>query len=504
MPSPLRSLSLAALLTWSLAGPLSGEDAELRGAWYPWDPYQTEVVHGPLREVGGLDVQLVTRILAEADRRVSFTRLDWDEQLRLLREGRLDLAMGAYVTPERLEYARFSEPYRTETDVLVLRAGEAALLPAESPQELMEAVAAQGLRLGVVEGFYYGPEMEAFLRRPEHAGRIYPARTDAVNLQRLLEGSIDAFAADRLTASTLAWRARVSHRLAQHPIPLYQAGIRVMFSKASTTPGVVEDFNEGLRRLKESGEYTRLLRHYAMPVLLAVTVQSPWFRLFDLLGTIAFAVSGVLIARREGYDIFGAFTLAALPAVGGGVLRDLVSGRSPLAIVASPVYLYAILGTVVAGTLLFKISDAFRAPRPPADAAPTLQTRLSANIYQLFDAIGLAAFTVIGVVVAVEQGCEPLWLWGALLAAITGAGGGILRDVVRADSNNPSLKGSLYPEVALLWGLLFSLFLTWEASRLDPGEVLAGVLLTIAGALATRLLILRFGWSSPLLGPRTR
>jgi hypothetical protein len=69
-------------------------------------------------------------------------------------------------------------------------------------------------------------------------------------------------------------------------------------------------------------------------------------------------------------------------------------------------------------------------------------------------------FSVIGVIVAVESGASPLWLWGPLLAMLTGAGGGIMRDVIRADSNMPSLKGEFYAEVALIWGFLFSLFLS--------------------------------------------
>ena len=244
-----------------------------------------------------------------------------------------------------------------------------------------------------------------------------------------------------------------------------------------------------------------ILRHYAMPVLLAITVQRPWFNLFDIVGTIAFAISGVLLARREHYDIFCAFILASLPAVGGGVLRDLISGRSPLAVVASPIYLYAILATVLAGALAYKVTDYLGRRGVAPDSVQGV--KLSSNIYLFFDAVGLSAFTVICVVVAVEQQCEPLWLWGPLLAALTGAGGGIIRDVVRADSNNPNLKGSFYPEVALLWGFLFSLFLIWEAGRLNLTEVWLGVVTTILGALATRLLVMRFGLRSPLLAAAT-
>jgi polar amino acid transport system substrate-binding protein len=108
------------------------------------------------------------------------------------------------------------------------------------------------------------------------------------------------------------------------------------------------------------------------------------------------------------------------------------------------------------------------------------------------------------VVIAVEQKCEPLWLWGPLLAALTGAGGGILRDIVRADVHNPNLKGDFYPEIAVIWGLFLSLFLDWETSRLDLREIGWGVLFTMIGAFLTRLVVLRYGIRSLRLGKPVR
>ena len=117
-----------------------------------------------------------------------------------------------------------------------------------------------------------------------------------------------------------------------------------------------------------------------------------------------------------------------------------------------------------------------------------------------FDALGLAAFTVIGVVVAVEARSDPLWLWGPLLAALTGAGGGVIRDAIRADANNPFLKGTFYGEVALIWGLALSLFLTWYANLLDykPGEITLAVVITVMGALLTRMAVFHFRVRSPM------
>jgi polar amino acid transport system substrate-binding protein len=89
-------------------------------------------------------------------------------------------------------------------------------------------------------------------------------------------------------------------------------------------------------------------------------------------------------------------------------------------------------------------------------------------------------------------------LWGPLLAALTGAGGGVLRDIVRADPDNSALKRGLYAEVALVWGLLLSLFLGAQVRHISMDQVRNGILVALLGALITRLIILYRGWENPL------
>ena len=111
----------------------------------------------------------------------------------------------------------------------------------------------------------------------------------------------------------------------------------------------------------------------------------------------------------------------------------------------------------------------------------------STYFVQTFDSIGLATFTVIGVVVAVDVQVEPLWLWGPILAMLTGAGGGILRDVVRHDTAIATLRGEFYGEVALLWGLVFSIYLLRSDHTLPPTKIFYAVLIILFGAFFTRL-----------------
>jgi polar amino acid transport system substrate-binding protein len=110
-------------------------------------------------------------------------------------------------------------------------------------------------------------------------------------------------------------------------------------------------------------------------------------------------------------------------------------------------------------------------------------------MFELTDAIGLATFTVTGVVIAVRFGAEPLLLWGPLCAALSAAGGGILRDMLRADSDNPALHASFYAEISLLWGLILSLIVAWLGRVEQPHLLRIAVVLTVIGAFITRIMV---------------
>jgi len=472
----------------------------LRCGWFHWDPYQYEEQAGDISILTGLDIRMLRTIVRQAGYRIAFTeQMKWQDQLHGVELGTLDIASGAFRTADRERYAWFSDPYRTETDMLFVRRGTAGTFRAATAPQLLKEISARSFRLGVVRGYDCGPEVDAFLQDPAHAGQIVYADTDRENLDRLLDGTIDGFIGDRLVAATMAWREGTLDKIDSYRVPVFSAPIHVIFSKATCTPEMVERFNHSLAELRASGEHARITRSFVFPVLLSIITQQTWFIVPGLIGTLAFAISGVLLARKENYDIFGAFVLASLPAVGGGVLRDVLTDRYPLSIMRPPpVYMTIVIATVIGGTLLYRLSDWWRRHEAPS-TQPSRLEKWSRPLVGFFDAVGLAAFTVTGVVVAVEQQCEPLWFWGPLLAAITGAGGSIMRDAVRASSHNETLKGEFYPEIAVIWGFLFAMFLQWQTTRLDLREIGLAVMVTAAGALATRLIAERFGLRSIML-----
>jgi uncharacterized membrane protein YeiH len=130
----------------------------------------------------------------------------------------------------------------------------------------------------------------------------------------------------------------------------------------------------------------------------------------ELIGTVAFAASGALIAIEKELDHYGIIFFAIITAVGGGVIRDMLINEPLPAALANPVYVIISIVSAVVVILFYRRVVPY------------------SNILQIFDAIGLAAFTAIGAEVAILNNIDLPFVI-ITLALLTGTGGGILRDV---------------------------------------------------------------------------
>lgn len=217
-------------------------------------------------------------------------------------------------------------------------------------------------------------------------------------------------------------------------------------------------------------------------------VNAFWYITIDFVGTVAFALSGITIARSEQYSLFGAFLLAALPAVGGGIVMDWIAGRDPIAIVAYPSYVLAIVAVVLLAKLLLLFIELARGRLliffDLSYFYMSMEKRIRPRtLLVFFDSIGLASFTVTGVFTAIQFDVWPVLIWAPIFAVLNGAFGAVLRDVFRADAQNPIMKGSFYAEVAFLWGLLLAAFVEYG----PYWAAWVGVPVTLVGVSAMRM-----------------
>ncbi len=130
----------------------------------------------------------------------------------------------------------------------------------------------------------------------------------------------------------------------------------------------------------------------------------------DLLGTIAFAISGTLVAIHKKLDSFGVFIIAFVTAVGGGTLRDVLIDRNPVSWMQDLNYIYAIVGATIFTILIRKKIDYLR------------------KSLFLFDTIGLGIFTIIGTEIGIQQNFHPII--SIILGTITATFGGVIRDIL--------------------------------------------------------------------------
>jgi uncharacterized membrane protein YeiH len=153
-------------------------------------------------------------------------------------------------------------------------------------------------------------------------------------------------------------------------------------------------------------------------------------RVLDLVGIGVFAVSGALAAGRKRLDLLGVFVLAAVTAIGGGTIRDLLLDRHPMFWLTDATYLGVIV-TAVAVTFAY-----VRWRRPP------LASLLVA------DALGLALFSIAGAQIAENAGLPPAAV--VVLGTVTGVGGGVIRDVLSAEIPFVLRRGNLYASTVIV------------------------------------------------------
>ncbi|MGB0650501.1 MAG: trimeric intracellular cation channel family protein [Rhodothermales bacterium] len=153
--------------------------------------------------------------------------------------------------------------------------------------------------------------------------------------------------------------------------------------------------------------------------------------ILDIAGTFVFAVAGAFRATRHHLDLLGIMVLAVATGVGGGMMRDMLLGATPVAAIQSELY----LGVCLAGGVLVFLA---------ADRVATQWNRV-----MIMDAIGLGVFAAIGGAKGMAFGLGPIGVM--IMAALTATGGGVVRDILVREI--PAIiRHDFYATAALLGG----------------------------------------------------
>ncbi len=196
-----------------------------------------------------------------------------------------------------------------------------------------------------------------------------------------------------------------------------------------------------------------------------------FFTFIEILGTLAFASSGIRLASAKLFDWFGAYVVGFTTAIGGGTVRDLMLSLTPFWML-DPTYLVvtavALLSVIAFGRYVIRFN----------------------NTFFIFDAIGLGLFTVVGIEKTLSAGF-PLWV-GVIMGTITGAAGGVLRDIL-INEEPLIFRKEIYALACVFGGLVF-----WLCQLIGLG-VGATEVATASSVILARIVAVHYGLKLPIL-----
>jgi uncharacterized membrane protein YeiH len=204
--------------------------------------------------------------------------------------------------------------------------------------------------------------------------------------------------------------------------------------------------------------------------------SSTIFFIIEVIGTIAFGLSGVIAAAQARMDWLAACVLAVVVAVGGGTLRDILVGRLPVFWIENPWTVLVALGAAIAGITYLKL-------RP-------LENLSDSNGLLIADAAGLSAFVIIGTQIGLMAGREPFL--AVILGTITGTAGGVTRDILTGQKPKV-LVGQIYALAAIV-GATFYVSLVKLGVDAD-----ISIWLPMLTIFAIRMVAIKWHWSLPIV-----
>ncbi|MBQ4604421.1 MAG: trimeric intracellular cation channel family protein [Clostridia bacterium] len=201
----------------------------------------------------------------------------------------------------------------------------------------------------------------------------------------------------------------------------------------------------------------------------------------ELIGTVAFAITGVITAIEKKFDIFGAIVLGTVTAVGGGIVRDIILGYLPPMAFRKSVYA---ITAVITSLVVFVIAYFFvKKIKKHFD--------VYSQIINVFDSIGLSVFVIGGVNSAIACGFEENMFLTVFVATLTGVGGGVMRDIM-AGRVPKILRKRVYALAAIVGSVLYYILIHYNLCS----STLA-IIIGAGSVLIIRILATIFHWNLP-------
>ena len=186
------------------------------------------------------------------------------------------------------------------------------------------------------------------------------------------------------------------------------------------------------------------------------------FTVIDILGTVAFSISGVLTAMHKKMDPFGILIIATVTSVGGGTLRDVLVGKLPVSWMLDMTFIYVIILTSIFAVLFRSKLKYFR------------------RSLFLFDTIGIALYTTTGVQIGIGAGLHPLIC--VALGMMSACFGGVLRDIL-CNEIPIIFRKEIYATACMLGGAMFIALISFHVDS-TTAVIISGLVVVVIRVLA--------------------
>lgn len=207
--------------------------------------------------------------------------------------------------------------------------------------------------------------------------------------------------------------------------------------------------------------------------------MNQFFNFLEIIGTVAFSISGAILGIKKNMDVFGVTVLGLVTAVGGGITRDIVLGRIPPRTFQDPVCAAVAIVSALAVFLFYVL---------PKKNTRGFQRQFD-RLLLAMDSLGLGIFTINGIASALQISKNYNLLLLVFVGGITGVGGGILRDILVGDRPYVFIK-HIYACASIVGALVY-------IKLLDVLPDLYATLIGVGSIVAVRLLSSHFRWDLP-------
>jgi polar amino acid transport system substrate-binding protein len=452
-----------------------GAKDTLNVTWNNFFPYEYQIVKLNDTKLVGLDISIINHLAHEAGYNLKFNNVEWNDRHHNVKEGVNDIILGATYTDMRAEDAYFSLPYRYEENAIFTNKNHNVILDFENINDLLTQIRVQNFKLGIIKQQIYGdPILDEFISSETNFDIIKPYLDIMECIYALNKGEIDGFISERVFGAYALMNNsyNIKEIVIEKKIPIH-----IMFSKKTVPVSIVRRFNKEIKNFVGTGEYQSMIKNYLYSNLLIQILNTKWFYIISMIGTIGFAISGFGLAIRENMTILRTCIIAIIPSVLGVILKDFIINSYEDGINFSIDYIFISLITIL--ILYIKVLILRLVTKDNSNFI----LKFMSNLIAIGDALGQSCFFVIGVAASIILQMNPIIIT-PIIAIIVSHLGLAIRNIILTDK----FVDELNVEITLFWSSILTLYFYFHSLQLNFNKIEFIIVISIIGCFITKLL----------------